>query len=746
MSTPPSNNSAQESAGRNRLSGEVSPYLLLHQGNPVDWYPWGEEALQRARQENKPIFLSVGYSTCYWCHVMERESFSDPAIAALMNEHFVNIKLDREERPDLDEIYMAATQLLTQQGGWPNSVFLTPGLMPYFAGTYFPPVGRQGLPSFRQVLESMANAWHNRRDDVQTQASELEDAMRRFLEERGAPAENPPSAEAAERSLTGLAERFDATWGGFGEAPKFPSPGNLYLLEAFAAEQPDAARMLDATLDQMARGGLYDQLAGGFHRYATDREWKVPHFEKMLYDNGLLLELYARRYQATGNEGLGRAAHATAEFLEREMSAPEGGFWSAIDAETDGREGAYYVWTLDELEQALGAEDATYLAPLYGFDRAPFFEESAYVLHLPLPLAEQAQRRRMTVTELLEQIEPLRAELLAARSERQRPPTDDKILSDWNGMAITGLAVCGQALGEDAFIGRAAQAADFVWHQLRPEGVLHHAWRAGQAKNPAYLSDYAYLVRGFLTLHEATGEEPWLDRAQILTREQTERLGDPRGGFFVAGEQPDVLFRSREVFDGALPSANAIAALNLLELARRTDDSVWLEQAERLLQAFGGIIEQRPDGARMLSLAARLYRQQSKASNPESAATAETASDALQDEARHVVATKLSRGAVTDDGWQPFRVEIEIAEGWHLYANDPGDATLTPTALAGDGAELRSVEYPPGEPVEGARIYAGLVVLAGECRAATEETPQLTLRYQPCDAVRCLPPVEVELA
>ena len=313
-----------ESTHRNRLAGEISPYLLLHQSNPVDWYPWGEEALERARSERKPIFLSVGYSTCYWCHVMERESFSDPVIAALMNKYFVNIKLDREERPDLDEIYMAATQLLTHRGGWPNSVFLTPQLMPYFAGTYFPPEDRTGTPGFVTVVRSMADAWRNRRDDVEAQASELEAAMRRFLEERGVPAESPPPASVAESSLESLRERFDSTWGGFGSAPKFPSPGNLLLLESFAATGEDAARMLDATLDQMARGGIYDQLAGGFHRYATDREWKVPHFEKMLYDNGILLEIYARQHARTGDRQAARIVRETVAFLEREMSAPEG--------------------------------------------------------------------------------------------------------------------------------------------------------------------------------------------------------------------------------------------------------------------------------------------------------------------------------------------------------------------------------------------------------------------------------------
>ncbi len=738
---------SEDGAPRNRLAGEISPYLLLHQSNPVDWYPWGEEALDRARRENKPIFLSVGYSTCYWCHVMERESFSDTATAELMNQHFVNIKLDREERPDLDEIYMAATQLLTHQGGWPNSVFLTPRLVPYFAGTYFPPEERQGMPSFSNVLRSMADAWKNRRDDVDAQAQELEAGMRRFLEERGSPAEHPPGESVADRSFDALVGRFDARWAGFGGAPKFPSPSNLFLLQAFADTRADAARMLGATLDQMARGGIYDQLAGGFHRYATDQEWKVPHFEKMLYDNGLLLEIYAREHGRTGDLEAARIVRQTAAFLEREMSAPEGGFWSAIDAETDGREGAYYVWTGEELEATLGSEDATYLAPLMGYDRAPFFESSHYVLHLPDPLAEQAQRRQLDVEELLRQIEPLRARLLAARDQRERPPTDDKVLSDWNGMAISGLATAGRILGDSSMIARATRGAEFIWTHSRPTGgPLLHSWRAGQAKNPAYLSDYAFFVRGLLALHEATGEARWLQRATTLCDEQMERLGDPRGGFFVAGEQPDVLFRSREVFDGALPSANAVAALNFLDLGGRTGESRWIEATEKLLRAFAAIIEQQPEGARMLTLATRQYHRSAGISGHTSEPSEATLpAGGLAEEARSVVSSDFTVEDAGSDGWHAFRVRIEIAEGWHLHASPPGDDALVATELSARDGELREVHYPPGEEQGGIMVYSGRIELRGEIRGQGDAAPRLVLRYQPCDATRCLAPVTVTL-
>jgi hypothetical protein len=667
----------------NRLAGEISPYLLLHRHNPVDWYPWGEEALARARDEDRPIFLSVGYSTCYWCHVMERESFSDPGVAEVMNRLFVNVKLDREERPELDEIYMAATQLLTHQGGWPNSVFLTPSLEPYFAGTYFPPESRHGLPSFRTVLESMAQAWRDRRADVEEQAAELARVMKRYLEERGAAAAAVPPAAVAAASLASLEKRFDARWGGFGGAPKFPSPGNLLLLEALAGEVPNAARMLRVTLDHMARGGICDQLGGGFHRYATDDEWKIPHFEKMLYDNGLLLELYARDHARNGDPESARVVRETVTFLGREMTSPEGGLWSAIDAETHGHEGAFYVWTLDELTAVLGAEDAGFLATVLGFDRAPFFEGAAYVLHLPVPLDAHADRRRMGRDELLEQMAPLRARLLSAREQRDRPLVDDKVLTDWNGMAIAGLAAAGQALGDDDIVAGAAAAAGFVLEQLRKNTLLH-SWRGGEARIPAFLGDYAYLIRGLLALDEAGAGERWLRAAGELADEMIERLSDPRGGFFTAADEPDVLFRSKEVFDGAVPSANAVAILGLLELARRTGEPRWWESAEAALRAFASVAEHQGEAARVLCLAVRRYHQLAAEAGKPAAGGAPAAAGPLEDEAAGVVEAKLSLEEA-EDGWRRFRLQLEIAAGWHVYAPGHDEAAMRPLEVAGRG-------------------------------------------------------------
>jgi uncharacterized protein YyaL (SSP411 family) len=729
----------------NRLAGESSPYLLLHQHNPVDWYPWGPEALERARREDKPIFLSVGYSTCYWCHVMERESFSNPQTAEVMNREYVNIKLDREERPDLDEIYMTATQILAGQGGWPNSVFLTPDLKPYYAGTYFPPEDRYGRPGFRHVLEDLAAAWRTRRADVNEQADEVARAMQRFLEDRTHPAPEPPAGAVVYKALESLARRFDAQWGGFGGAPKFPTPSNLYFLLELVEEREEAGRMLTATLDQMARGGIYDQLGGGFHRYATDREWKIPHFEKMLYDNGFLLELYAREHARTGDPQAARVVRETAAWVEREMTSPEGAFWSAIDAETHGHEGAFYVWTAEELREALGEEDFHFLAPLLGFDGPPFFEGTHYVLHLPERLEEAAGRRRMAPEVLLREVEAGRSKLFAARARRERPLTDDKILADWNGMLITGLAVAGKLLGEPSYTERAARAADFVLRTMRAEdGTLLHAWRQGQGRIPAYLGDYVFMVRGLLALHDATGEERWLRAAADLTSEQVRRLRDSNGGFYVGGASPDVLFRSKDVFDGATPSGNSIAVLNLIDLARRTGDLGWRGEARMALAAFGPVLEGHPDGARMMLVALRQYletgggQEEADADYGEARAAFERSAEAATAKLDHE-AEKLVRPHLEIEGGT-FRLVLEIAPGWHLQANPASEPYLVPTEVQGP---VRNVRYPAGERFESRYSQEAIAVYSGRVEITGEMAGQgsLSLTYQPCDDTRCLPPV-----
>jgi uncharacterized protein YyaL (SSP411 family) len=729
----------------NRLAGESSPYLLLHRYNPVDWYPWGPEALERARREDKPIFLSVGYSTCYWCHVMERESFSSPAVAERMNRDFVNVKLDREERPDLDEVYMAATQILSGQGGWPNSVFLTPDLKPFYAGTYFPPEERYGRPGFSTLLADLAHAWESRRPDVEEQAEEMAKAMRRYLEERVAPIPEPPPAAVAGRAFESLAQRFDAQEGGFGGAPKFPSPSNLFLLQELAPTRPQAGEMLTATLDAMARGGIYDQVGGGFHRYATDRAWRIPHFEKMLYDNGFLLELYAGEHARTGDPQAARVVRETAAWLAREMTSPEGAFWSAIDAETHGHEGAFYVWTRDELLLALGEEDFTFLAPLLGFEGLPFFEGTHFVLHQPQRLEAAAERRRMAPAELIAEVAAGAERLFAARAARERPLTDDKVLADWNGIAIAGLATAGRLLGKPDYVARAARAADFLLANLRAQdGTLLHAWRAGQAKVPALLGDYAFLVRGLLALHEATEEGRWLTAASDLTRQQIARLRDPAGGFFVAGERDDLLFRSKEIFDGAAPSGNSVAALNLLDLAARTGEAGWRDEAAATLRAFGAVAATHPDAVRMLTIAVWRYHGGEEEEGEGRQAGGSGASPGLAAVAESSVTAQLFLGEEEEDGWQPFTVRLAIAPGWHLNAHPASEEGLIATAVAAREGKLRGVVYADPSPLtaggEGPplAVYEGEIEIRGEIRGGRE----IVLTFQPCDAARCLPAVE----
>ncbi|MEO8277147.1 MAG: DUF255 domain-containing protein [Thermoanaerobaculia bacterium] len=768
----------------NRLSHESSPYLLLHAHNPVDWFPWGPEALAKAKAEDKPIFLSVGYSTCFWCHVMERESFSDPAIAGLMNEEFVNIKVDREERLDLDEIYMLATQLLTGQGGWPNSVFLTPELKPFFAGTYFPPIDSRGMPGFPTVLRSMIHAWKERRADVEQQGEELADSIRRHLTEiESFPGELPASGPA-DKAFASLRERFDATWGGFGGAPKFPTPSNLFHLLSFASPHPDepsppsapsaeeradrsniAVMMLTSSLDGMSRGGLYDQLAGGFHRYATDREWKIPHFEKMLYDNGLLLEVYARELERSGSAEAERIVRETAQFLASEMTAPEGAFWSAIDAETGGREGAYYVWTRDELDLALGTEGAAFLAPIFGFDGEPFFEENRFVLHLPRALDLRAKERRLTREELLADIAPLRAKLLAARFRRRRPATDDKILADWNGIAIGGLAVAGKILRDEAIVAQAARAADFVLENLRAaDGVLLHSFRGGAGKIPAVISDYAFLIRGLLRLHEATGSSRYLENAVRLSDEQVRRLGSSNGGFYNVAEADDLLVRGKEIFDGALPAANGISAENFLDLAAATGEVRFRDLAERTLRAFAPIVDRHPEGAKTMALALARFARFPRASVGSRAGSVSNAGSlrsaaggvaeprfsvkgeggnpgALDSAAQAVVKLTMRSAEHEEDGWIRVRLLVEVAEGWHLDADlqlEGFDLELDPAATTYPEPATISA---PGTSLD-QQAFLGEFEISARARASEpgKRMGELQLTYQACDDHRCLPP------
>jgi uncharacterized protein YyaL (SSP411 family) len=596
----------------NRLAGSTSPYLLLHADNPVAWQPWDEAALARARREGKPIFLSIGYSACHWCHVMARESFEDTETAKVLNARFVSIKVDREERPDLDAIYMAAVQAMTGRGGWPMSVFLTPDLEPFYAGTYFPDEPRHGMPSFRQVLQSVAGAWENRRDEVKESAARITQAIRQSAERAGGE-DVTLDAGPLEAAAARLGRRFDAERGGFGGAPKFPPATTIRLLLAQHERSGDseALRMARRTLDAMARGGIRDQLGGGFHRYAVDAEWLVPHFEKMLYDNALLAVAYVEAHEATGEAQYARVARETLDWILREMADPGGGFHSALSAETEGEEGAFYVWTPHEVREALGdAEEADLVCRHFGVTEAGNFEGGRSVLHVPVPLDEFAERDGMTPDALRERIDAARVKLLEARAERETPHKDDKVLADWNALAVAAFARAAPVLDEPRYREAAEGAADFLLGEMcdDADGLLH-AHRAGTSHTPAFLDDYAYLASALLDLYEVTSEAERLRQARRVADALLERFADPDGGGFYetpAGRE-DLIARLKRGYDQARPNGNAVAARSLLRLAALTDEAAYHDAAVGTLKAFHPTMTETPEAAAAMLLALESY-------------------------------------------------------------------------------------------------------------------------------------------
>ena len=590
----------------NKLAGSTSPYLLQHADNPVAWEPWGEEALARARAEQKPIFLSVGYSACHWCHVMAHESFESAALAALLNPAFVNIKVDREERPDIDAVYMAAVQLLTGRGGWPMSVFLTPALEPFFAGTYWPPEPRHGLPGFAQVLDAVLAAWRDRRDDVGRQAAEIVAALARpAVAPGGGPA---PSAALLEGAAAALGRGFDPRHGGFGAAPKFPHAMDLRLLLRTAARSGRVRdiEMAALTLACMASGGIHDQLGGGFARYSVDERWLVPHFEKMLYDNALLATAYLEAFLVTGREDFAVVVRSTLDYLLRDMVDPAGGFWSAEDADSEGEEGRYYVWNPAEIVGLLGADDAAVFCDVYDVTERGNFEGHS-ILNLPRPLAAVARERGLAADMLADRLAGLRAVLFEARRRRVRPGTDDKVLVAWNGLAIDALARAGAALGEPRYTAAAGRAADFLLVHCRDAaGRLTHQWRHGRASGLAFADDLACLAEGLVSLYEATFDERWVVEAAaladlLLGADDSGPLASggfidvDSGGFFrTSAEHERLPVRQPDLMDNATPSATGMAATVLLRLAALTGRDRYRRAAERALEAVAGIAAQAP--------------------------------------------------------------------------------------------------------------------------------------------------------
>ncbi|HSR41820.1 MAG TPA: thioredoxin domain-containing protein, partial [Longimicrobiales bacterium] len=587
----------------NLLARESSPYLLQHADNPVDWYPWGEAALEKARREDRPILLSIGYSSCHWCHVMAHESFEDPEIAELMNEAFVCVKVDREERPDLDQVYMNAVQAMSGQGGWPLTAFLTPEGVPYYGGTYFPPEPRHGMPSFRQVLKATRDAFRNRREEVEEAAEELVAALRRSATERddGSGAygarEAAPGEELLGHAWSFASSRYDGTNGGFGSAPKFPQSPTLDFVLRWhhRSGEEEALRLVEHTLRAMARGGIRDHLAGGFHRYSVDARWLVPHFEKMLYDNALLARLYLDGWRATGDEELRRVAEDTLDWLLEEMRAPEGGFYAALDADSEGEEGRFYVWSREEVDRELTADEARLFRRCYDVSEGGNWE-GTNILHRPHELEAVAGSEGIEVAELRELLAEARKKLRARREERERPFRDEKVLTGWNALAIRALAAAGAATGRDDYLVAARETAGFLLDSLRREGELLHSWKDGDARVGGFLDDYAGLGNALLDLHEATLEGRWLKEVPWVIEAVLERFWEDDADLFydapAGGEE--LVVRPRGPMDNPTPSGTSLAVELLLRGALVLGREEWRDVAERALAREAGAMERYP--------------------------------------------------------------------------------------------------------------------------------------------------------
>lgn len=600
----------------NQLSNSTSPYLLQHANNPVDWFPWGAEALQKARDENKPIFLSIGYAACHWCHVMEHESFEDEETAAFMNEHFVNIKVDREERPDLDGIYMQATIAMTGSGGWPMSVFLTPDLKPFYTGTYFPPVRRYNMPAFRDVLSGLANAWQNDRAEVENTAGKVNAHLQAQVQPQGG---DPLTSDHLAAIANAMKESYDWGYGGWGDAPKFPQAMALEFLlhHSSAANTDDYHKLIHHCLQAMARGGMYDVVGGGFSRYSTDNLWRVPHFEKMLYDNALLIRAYLHAWQVTKEPFYKRIVEETLEFIEREMTHESGGFYSSLDADSEGEEGKFYVWSLEEIRDVL-KDDSEFFEAAYGITAKGNWEGKT-VLQRMLDDSSLAARFGLNVEAVPTKLADSHARLLSARSLRIRPGTDDKILTAWNGLMLAAVAEASRVIASetkqspvsndeiassgyrlprnDRYYNLATRNAEFLLANLRPDGKLRRSWRDGKVTGEVFLEDYAALILGLLELYQTDFNNKWFAAAKELADEMISRFSDPADGFFDTPHDGEtLLIRPKDIQDNATPCGNSLACEALLKLAEFTGEGKYRDLAETSLTLVTGFVLRYPLG------------------------------------------------------------------------------------------------------------------------------------------------------
>ncbi len=587
----------------NRLIHETSPYLLQHAHNPVEWYPWGKEVFQKAKRENKPVLLSIGYSACHWCHVMEKESFENDEIASLMNEYFVNIKVDREERPDLDEIYMNAVQMLTGGGGWPMTVFLTPEGKPFYGGTYFPPEDRYGVPGFPKILKTVSQAYRERPQEVEKSVEQIHGALNRLTHFQES--QRPFSRDAVAQSAEQLSQAYDPDYGGLGRAPKFPNAGvlELFLRHYHRTKDRRFLEMVTHTLTKMAEGGIYDHLGGGFHRYSVDAKWLVPHFEKMLYDNAQLTRLYAQVFCLTQDPFFKRVVEETLDYLLREMFQPEGGFYSTQDADSEGAEGRSFIWSREEIMGILGEEVGEIFCRIYDVSDFGNFE-GRNILHPILTWDQSVKFFKKEIKEIEGMMADARAKLFQEREKRVKPFRDEKILTSWNGLMLSGLAEAIKASSNPRYFHAAARTVDFIFTQMVQEGFLLHTYKAGQAKLHGYLDDYAFFVAGLLDLYEATLERSTLERAMQLAETMIREFWDDiDGAFFYTGKSHEQLIsRTKPAFDSSIPSGNSVATQALLRLYHYTGREDYLKKAEKVLRLYYDAVEKQPFGfAQMLS-------------------------------------------------------------------------------------------------------------------------------------------------
>ena len=746
----------------NHLIHETSPYLLQHAHNPVNWYTWGTGALARARKEDRPIFLSVGYSTCYWCHVMEKQSFENEEVAKILNAHFIAIKVDREERPDIDEQYMLATQLMTGRGGWPNSVWLTPDGRPWMAGTYFP------KKRFIEILNTLSGDWKNRRQEIERQA----DRLAKSIQEQGGARKlqvgimnGPPDQGLIHNAVTEFGKALDTVHGGFSGAPKFPPHGVLRVLihEYRRSKDERLLGMITRTLDAMWLGGMHDHIGGGFHRYSTDRTWLLPHFEKMLYDNAQLMRAYTDGFSLTNTPRYREAVDDIFGWLQREMTSPQGGFYSAIDSGEVGKEGQAYVWHAKEIREVLGECDGDLFAEVYNMrahgnfrDQATGERPGTNIAHLSKPLAKIARERGEDPKVFKERMVAMRARLLARRDTWEQPRKDDEILTSWNGLMIGAMAYAGRRLDDARLIETASKAADFLLDALVDgNGRPLRTYRAGQAKLPGYLDDYAYLAEGLLELHTATGKERWLREARRLVDVMRAEFEDASNGgfFFTAAAHEGLLMRSKNLMGGGnVPTPNGAAVVVLLELARLTGSPDYARSAERTLEALSGLMWQSPRGLEAGVYAAAVYLQDRTC---ERLRDAEIRNADAAKRLGPVTASLFSSSEKVAPG-QKFQlaVALDIEEGWHLYGPNPQAEFLIPTTVdvrATEALEVGNVRAPqPGkkhDPVldqvlttyEG-RMWHFFPVTVTDDATVGSVTLTIRIQTQACDETRCLPP------